>query len=137
MNNHVQTVNSPQEIVGVAERLRRVFLEKDLSPDAALNGIERWAGGLEKGGLDVPGLAFLRLWLRRGTLEPILQRELGPGSLSSGWRADGQAMLRTFPLGIVGHWPAGNIEIQPVLSMSCALIGGNVCLVRVPGIWFK
>jgi len=132
MDDHVQAVNSPQEIVGIAERLRRVFLEKDLSPEAALNVIKRWAAGLEKGGLDVPGLPFLRLWLRRGTLEPMFQRELGPGSLSGGWRTDGKARLRTFPLGIVGHWPAGNIEIQPVLSLSCALIGGNVCLVRVP-----
>jgi hypothetical protein len=32
----------------------------------------------------------------------------------------------------VGHWPAGNIEIQPLLSLSCALLGGNGCLVRVP-----
>ncbi len=132
MNNHVRTVNSTQELVSIAERLRQVFLEKELLPDAALNVLERCAVGLERGGLDVPGLAFLRLWLRRGTLEPILQRELGPGSLSGGWRIDGQARLRSFPLGIVGHWPAGNIEIQPLLSMSCALIGGNVCLVRVP-----
>ena len=35
-------------------------------------------------------------------------------------------------MGLVGHWPAGNIEIQPLLSMSCALLGGNACLVRVP-----
>ena len=26
---------------------------------------------------------------------------------------------------VVGHWPAGNIEIQPILSMTCALLGGN------------
>jgi hypothetical protein len=132
MTDYVQTVNSPREIADVAERLRRVFLETDLSPDAVLNVIECWAVGLKRGGLDVPGLAFLQLWLRRGTLEPILLRELGAGSLKGGWRADGQARFRAFPVGIIGHWPAGNIEIQPVLSMSCALIGGNVCLVRVP-----
>jgi hypothetical protein len=128
----VQTVNSPQEILSAAERLRRVFLEKDTSPGATLNAFERWAVALQRGQLDVPGLPFLRLWLRRGTLEPILQRELGSPSLNGGWFADGQARLRAFPLGVIGHWPAGNIEIQPVLSMSCALIGGNVCLVRVP-----
>jgi len=65
-------------------------------------------------------------------LEPILLRELGPDSLDGSWREEGQARLRAFPLGVVGHWPAGNIEIQPVLSLTCALLGGNACLVRVP-----
>jgi hypothetical protein len=32
----------------------------------------------------------------------------------------------------VGHWPAGNIEIQPILSLTCGLLGGNAALVRVP-----
>jgi len=82
---------------------------------------------------DIPGVAFLRLWLRRGTLEPILFRELGPDSLRGEWQDDGSTRLRAFPLGVVGHWPAGNIEIQPVLSLTCALLGGNGCLVRVPG----
>jgi hypothetical protein len=65
-------------------------------------------------------------------LEPILVRELGPDFLNGGWREDGHARLRAFPLGVVGHWPAGNIEIQPFLSLTCALLGGNGCLVRVP-----
>ena len=81
---------------------------------------------------EIPGLAFLRLWLRRGTLEPILLRELGSDSLHGGWRDDGHVRLGIFPLGVVGHWPAGNIEIQPILSLSCALLGGNACLLRVP-----
>jgi hypothetical protein len=132
MNNLVHAVNAPQEIVDIAGRLRRAFVERELTPEAALDCIERLAGGLERSELDVPGLAFLRLWMRRGTLEPILQRELGGDSPRGGWRADGQARLRAFPLGLIGHWPAGNIEIQPVLSMSCALVSGNVCLVRVP-----
>ncbi len=59
-------------------------------------------------------------------------RELGPESLAGGWRDDGRARLRAFPLGVVGHWPAGNIEIQPMLSLTCALLGGNSCVVRVP-----
>jgi hypothetical protein len=66
-------------------------------------------------------------------LQPILLRELGPEFLDDGWRKDGHACLKAFPLGVVGHWPAGNIEIQPVLSLTCALLGGNSCLVRVPG----
>ena len=82
---------------------------------------------------EVPGITFLRLWLRRGNLEPVLEREMGPSSLNGGWWKDGRAKLRAFPLGIVGHWPAGNIEIQPFLSLTCALLGGNGCMVRVPG----
>jgi len=103
-----------------------------LAQAAALDVFEDWSAALARSGVEVPGLPFLRLWLRRGTLEPLLRRELGLGSLSGDWDADGRSRLRAFPLGVVGHWPAANIEIQPVLSMTCALLGGNVCLVRVP-----
>jgi hypothetical protein len=95
-----------------------------------LHIFEQWAAALKA--LDIPGSAFLRLWLRRGTLEPILLRELGPNALNSEWHQDGHARLRPFPLGVIGHWPAGNIDIQPILSLTCALLGGNSCLVRVP-----
>jgi hypothetical protein len=81
---------------------------------------------------DIPGVAFLRLWLRRGTLEPIITRELGRGALHADWMEDGRARIKAYPIGVVGHWPAGNIEIQPILSMTCALLGGNASLVRIP-----
>ena len=55
------------------------------------------------------------------------ERSAGRG-LDGGWPSQAQGV----PLGVVGHWPAGNIEIQPLLSMTCALLGGNACLVRVP-----
>ena len=114
-------------------RLREVALKKDLSSRAVLELFERWAAALQGNGMEsLPGAAFLRLWLRKGTLEPILERELGRDALNGGWREEGRAKLRAFPLGTVGHWPAGNIEIQPVLSLTCALLGGNGCLVRVP-----
>lgn len=132
MDDPIRMVHSPQDILGAAERLRRVYMEKELSPGTALDIFECWSAALARGGAEVPGLAFLRLWLRRGTLEPLLKRELGPGSLKGEWESDGKSGLRAFPLGVIGHWPAGNIEIQPVLSMTCALLGGNVCLVRVP-----
>ncbi len=79
-----------------------------------LDVFEKWAAALDDRSVrEIPGVAFLRLWLRRGTLAPILLRELGPESLESRWREDGRARLRAFPLGVVGHWPAGNIEISP------------------------
>jgi hypothetical protein len=128
-----QEVHSPQEITCVAQRLREIAREQEIAPQTVLDVFEKWAGALDGRELrQVPGLAFLRLWLRRGTLEPILVRELGPDFLDGHWREDGRARLRAFPLGTVGHWPAGNIEIQPILSLTCALLGGNSCLVRVP-----
>jgi Acyl-CoA reductase (LuxC) len=128
-----QEVHSPQEIQCVGERLRDIARQEEIVPQSILDIFEQWAAALGDSELrEIPGLPFLRLWLRRGTLEPILLRELGPDSLNGGWREDGSARLRSFPLGVVGHWPAGNIEIQPVLSLTCALLGGNSCLVRMP-----
>ncbi|MGA9304413.1 MAG: acyl-CoA reductase, partial [Candidatus Sulfotelmatobacter sp.] len=132
MSDPVQAVDSPQEITRAAHQLREIAHREPLPPQVVLEVFEQWAEALKSREFELPGLAFLRLWLRRGNLEPILLRELGPNALSGGWREDGRAKLRAFPLGVVGHWPAGNIEIQPVLSMTCALLGGNGCLVRVP-----
>jgi len=133
MRELIQRITAAEEIIGAAQQMRKIALEKDLTPGAVLEVFERWAAALDDHGVrEIPGVAFLRLWLRRGTLEPILLRELGPQSLECEWRQDGRARLRAFPLGVVGHWPAGNIEIQPILSLTCALLGGNSCLVRVP-----
>jgi hypothetical protein len=133
MSDLVQAVDSPQELGDAARRLRETARREQITPQVVLEVFGQWAAALETHDLrDLPGVAFLRLWLRRGTLEPILLRELGPDSLTGGWREEGHARLRSFPLGVVGHWPASNIEIQPVLSLTCALLGGNACLVRVP-----
>ena len=135
MSGLIQTVDSPQEISCAARRLREIAQQNELTPQVVLEVFERWAGALGAQALHaVPGLAFLRLWLRRSSLEPVLLRELGPDSLKGGWRQDGRARLRAFPLGVVGHWPAGNVEVQPILSLTCGLLGGNACLVRVPGV---
>jgi acyl-CoA reductase-like NAD-dependent aldehyde dehydrogenase len=129
----VRVVDSAQEIVNAAERLREAVRNEEITPSAILEIFEKWAAALSDRELhDVPGATFLRLWLRRGTLEPVLLRELGANALRGGWWEDGRAKLRAFPLGVVGHWPAANVEIQPILSMTCALLGGNGCLVRVP-----
>jgi hypothetical protein len=134
LSDLIQNIASPQEITSAAQRLRQPNERKDLTTDQVLDLFERWAGALDEGEVrQVPGVTFLRLWLRRGTLEPLLARELGAEWLGGRWRENGRVRLRAFPVGIVGHWPAGNIEIQPVLSLTCALLGGNNCLVRVPG----
>jgi hypothetical protein len=124
-------VNSPDEISHAAAKLRQAVLGVDLSPNDVITVLDSWAKALDARELDdIPGIVFLRIWLRRGSLEPIVSRELG--GLDGRWNENGLAEYKAFPLGVVGHWPAGNVEIQPVLSMTCALLGGNAALVRVP-----
>jgi hypothetical protein len=133
MPDLVQQFDSPREVTVAAQRLREQALDLELIPSQVIEILERWGESLRGPLIDaIPGVAFLRLWLRRGTLEPIVVRELGVEALNGGWHGDRSARLRAYPLGVIGHWPAGNIEIQPLLSLSCALLGGNACLVRVP-----
>jgi hypothetical protein len=129
----IRTVDSPEEIVAASARLRQSLRSRELAAPELIAILERWGAALHGAELDtIPGVPFLRLWLRRGTLEPILIQELGPGALTGEWRDERGARLRIFPQGVIGHWPAANIEIQPLLSLSCALLGGNAALVRVP-----
>ena len=133
MSEIVRVIGSTEEIAVIATKLRETVSATEISTCAVLDGFEAWAAALgERETADIPGVQFLRMWLRRGTLEPIIARELGGNAVCGGWMEDGHARLKAYPLGIVGHWPAGNIEIQPVLSMTCALLGGNASLVRVP-----
>jgi len=126
MTRLIQTVDSPEEISNAAAELRQVIASDQLSPNEVIAIFGSWAKSLDARELDdFPGIVFLRMWLRRGTLEPIVVRELGANSLDGGWTENGRARLRAFPLGVVGHWPAGNVEIQPILSMTCALLGGK------------
>ena len=134
MSDLVRVIDSADEVAALATELRAALAGPEIGTNAVLDEFEAWATALgEEETSGIPGVAFLRMWLRRGTLEPIIARELGANALCGGWTEDGRARLRPFPIGIVGHWPAGNIEIQPVLSMTCALLGGNASLVRVPG----
>ena len=133
MTDVTYVIDSPDQIFAAARSMRQTVMSSELSPDAILDLFEAWSTALgSPDTADIPGVAFLRMWLRRGTLEPIINRELGQGALHSDWMEDGRARLKAFPLGVIGHWPAGNVEIQPVLSMTCALLGGNACLVRIP-----
>jgi len=133
MTNLTQNVNSPAEISCAAAKLRQAVRDAETSPHEVMTVFDSWAKSLAARELDdAPGIVFLRMWLRRGTLEPIIERELGPNGLHGGWNEYGRAKLKAFPLGVVGHWPAGNVEIQPILSMTCALLGGNAALVRIP-----
>lgn len=133
MTELTHTVHSPAEISTAAAKLRQVVLDAEISPNEVMTVFDSWAKSLGARELDdLPGIPFLRIWLRRGTLEPIIVRELGSNGLHGGWTEYGRAKCKAFPLGVVGHWPAGNVEIQPILSMTCALLGGNAALVRIP-----
>ncbi len=133
MGDSTHIIDEPEQISIAAERLRQTVMAKKITPNEMLDVFETWASALGAADTaDIPGIAFLRLWLRRGTLEPFITRELGQGALEADWIKEGRARLKAYPIGVVGHWPAGNIEIQPVLSMTCAMLGGNASLVRIP-----
>src|ERR1700683_1708313 len=111
----LQHVNSAAESSSAAARLRQVVLDAEISPNDVITGFDSWAKKLDARELDdLPGIVFLRMWLRRGTLEPIIARELGPNALHCGWNEYGRANCKAFPLGVIGHWPAANVEIQPI-----------------------
>jgi len=133
MTELTHTVHSPSEISTAAATLRQVISDAEITPNEVMSVFDCWAKSLDDRVLDdLPGIPFLRMWLRRGTLEPIIARELGSNGLHGGWTEYGRAKCKAFPLGVVGHWPAGNVDIQPILSMTCALLGGNAALVRIP-----
>src|SRR5579883_3507771 len=109
MADPIWHVSSPTEIAAGAERLRAHALSHPITPLRVIEILEQWGSALRGPAVDgIPGVAFLRLWLRRGSLEPILHRELGPAALRRDWQQEGHARLGIFPLGVVGHWPASN-----------------------------
>ena len=104
MKDFIQFPNAPEDIASIAANLRAALAEPGPELAEILVTFESWAAALSARELDaIPGVAFLRLWLRRGTLEPIILRELGKAALTGGWETDGRARLKAFPVGIVGH----------------------------------
>lgn len=138
MTDFIHIVDSPRQISSAAEKLRHTLTTTEITLNTVIDIFEAWAAALGAHELEnIPGVAFLRLWLRRGSLEPIIVRELGSPALQGDWMEYGRAQLKAYPVGVVGHWPAGNIEIQPVLSLTCALLGGNASIVRIPSGLFE
>jgi hypothetical protein len=126
-------VASADEMNQLAAVTRDRLEHRHFSLPDTLDVLHRWAEAIPKdtAAKEVEGAVFLSLWLRRGTLGDILRREMGdhpPGT----WRSEGALRLLRAPLGIVGHWPAGNVDIQPLLTGVCSVVTGNAALVRVP-----
>lgn len=71
MGDLIQTVESPQEIARAAWQLRQLVRQKEIIPQDVLDIFEQWAGALSDRDLyEVPGITFLRLWLRRAIWSP-------------------------------------------------------------------
>src|ERR1700689_2897059 len=99
MTELTHTVHSPAEISAAAAKLRQAVSETQLSPNDVMTVFDSWAKSLDARELDeIPGIVFLRMWLRRGTLEPIIARELGSSGLHGEWSEFGRAKFRAFPL---------------------------------------
>ncbi len=133
MTGRVMAVASADEMNQLAAVMRGRLEPRDFSLSDTLDVLHRWAEAIPKDAAakEVEGAVFLSLWLRRGTLGAILRWEMGdhpPGT----WRSEGALRLLRAPLGIVGHWPAGNVDIQPLLTGVCSVLTGNAALVRVP-----
>lgn len=116
----------------MSDELRRAQHEDAMSTEQLLDLLDAWSRSLlTTPAARIPGAIFLSLWLRRKTLTDLLTRELGAQHLNT-WDRQGKSRFRRFPVGLVAHWPAANVPTLPILSPICALLGGNVCLVRVP-----
>ena len=73
MPDRVLSVNSAAQIAAAAQQLRELARRKPVTPTQAIDVLERWGASLRGPALDaIPGVPFLRLWLRRGALEPIV-----------------------------------------------------------------
>src|SRR5579863_5847162 len=91
----IQVVQSPDEITGAASELRAYIAGDPITPNEVMVIFESWAKELDARELnEIPGIVFLRMWLRRGTLEPIVIRELGAEGLDGGWSDYGRARCR-------------------------------------------
>lgn len=123
-------VTDAGELQAIANRLNR-----DPAPlDQVFDVLDGWRAAVvvDPECADVTGRVFLNLWWRSQTLRTILAREFGSDYQPGAWLERHGARLKMLPVGLVGHWSAANVDIQPLLSFTCALLGGNASLVRVP-----
>ncbi|WP_435627778.1 acyl-CoA reductase [Candidatus Ferrigenium straubiae] len=128
----IEPVDTVERITVIAGELKQILTDEPLSVHELVGLCDSWSSEVVKPpAAAVPGAVFLGMWLRKGTLMAILDRELG-NRWQEGWVVENKTRFKTFPVGLVGHWPAANVQILPLLSGLCALLGGNVSLVRVP-----
>lgn len=131
-------LSDSDEILPLARRLRDgIARETPLS--TLIEKLASWGARLlaSRTG-NVPGAAYLSMWLRRENLQRLLEADFGcavSGMLGVPSAFPKEPMGNSSfikPVGIVGHWTAGNVDLQAVLSGVCGLLGGNANLIRVP-----
>lgn len=128
----IAPVETADHITAIATELKQLLTDEPLSVQELVGICDSWSAEIMKTpAASVPGAVFFGMWLRKGTLMSILDRELGT-QWQEGWVSENRNRFKTFPVGLVAHWPAANVQILPLLSGLCALLGGNVSLVRVP-----
>ena len=70
MSDLIRIIRAPEEISALVAGLREAVMAAEITPGAVLDVFEAWAGALgERETADIPGVQFLSIWLRRGTLE--------------------------------------------------------------------
>lgn len=114
------------------------FLSQPLSLRAdTLNTIiaalEDWARALGPELGSEMGLPFLKTWWRAQQLKSVLRHEFGNEARLG--PLDGASLPEERDWAAVGtvlHWPAANVPIQPLLSLTSGLLSGNRNIVRVP-----
>ena len=80
MTDLIRNVDSCDDIASAAAELRRIVDTTSITPNLTIDVLEAWGSALGASDTaDLPGVPFLRLWLRRNTLEPIITKELGEG----------------------------------------------------------
>ena len=127
------SVDSPEEISCAAAKLRQAVLEAEISPNEVMTVFDSWAKSLDARELDeMPGIVFLRMWLRRGTLEPIIARELGSNGLHGGWNEIWSRQVQGFSSRRGG--PLARRQCRnPADSLHDLRSSGGQCrLVRIP-----
>src|SRR2546421_12433417 len=120
-------LSDSDEILPLARRLRDgIARETPLS--ILIEKLASWGARLlASRACNVPGAAYLSMWLRRENLQRLL--EAGVGWAVSGMLGVPSALPKepmgnsSFikPVGVGGHWTAGNVACEPVLSGVCGL----------------
>lgn len=133
MPKPIKPINEVGKIAVLCQELSRRHLTDTFDLSAILESCDRWSEAiLQHPTKDIAGAIFLSMWLKKKNLSQLIVKELGNEHMQGkSWFFE-NSQYRFFPAGIVGHWPASNVEILSIISLVCSLLGGNHALLRVP-----
>ena len=76
MPERILLVDSAAQLTAAARQLRESARGTPVTPAQVIEVLERWGASLSGPTLDaIPGVPFLRMWLRRGTLKESSRSE--------------------------------------------------------------